>query len=54
MRNKKFIKVIFLKNLAFKAKESDIVNFFKDMNIAQIMIVKDNNGKSKGLAYVEF
>ena len=51
-RNKKFIKVIFIKNLSFKAKEDDLRSFFKEKNIVKMLIVKDDQGRSKGFGYV--
>jgi RNA recognition motif-containing protein len=46
--------VAFLKGLSYKTREDDIREFFKDLTIEQVVLVKDQLGKPKGLAYVEF
>lgn len=46
--------MIILKQLAYKAKEKDIVEFFKDFNIEDVFIPEGENGKSKGFAFVKF
>lgn len=53
-KNKKFLQVVFLKGLAFKAEERDVEAFFKDKKIANISIPRNSDGKAKGIAYVEF
>lgn len=53
MRNKKFIKVVFLKNLAFKATEEDIRNFFAPRVISKLSYPKNPQSKKPmGFAYV--
>jgi len=41
----------------FKAEEKEIFGFFKQAQLGKIRdirIIRDNRGKSKGIAYVEF
>jgi RNA recognition motif-containing protein len=52
MRNKKFIQVVFLKNLSFKAEEKDIISYFEGKNITKISIPKSESNDKKGFAYV--
>jgi RNA recognition motif-containing protein len=44
----------FLKNLSFKVTEEDLKNFFKDLSINKIEIVKNQRGISRGFAYIDF
>ena len=46
--------VIFVRGLHFKTRENNIREFFKDQEIEKVFVVKDNNGKPKGLAFIEF
>lgn len=46
--------VVILKQLAFKATERDIRNFFKDASIEDVLIPENEGGKSKGFAFVKF
>ena len=46
--------VAFLKGLAFKVTERDLFDFFGMENLRQIKIVRDDKGRNRGMAYVEF
>ncbi len=43
-----------MKQLAFKAKEKDIIEFFKDFSLEDVCIPENDQGKSKGFAFVKF
>ena len=47
---------MFVGNLGFNTEERDIEEFFKKerMGVHRIRILKDQDGKSKGAAFVEF
>ena len=46
---------IFVGNLSFKSKESDIRNFFSDCGqVLDVRIAKNEEGKMKGFAHVDF
>ena len=46
---------IFVGNLSFKSKENDIRNFFSDCGeILDIRIAKNEDGKMKGFAHIDF
>ncbi len=51
--------VCHISNLNFKTKENDLKNFFisngiTEDSITDILIIKDDEGKSKGFGFVEF
>ncbi|EGR28246.1 hypothetical protein IMG5_180460, partial [Ichthyophthirius multifiliis] len=54
LQNKESHYTVFLKNISFKTRESDIREFFTNYIIDQILIAKDLDGKPKGYAYVSF
>ncbi len=51
-KTKKFIPVVFLKNLAFKASESDIREFFAGKSISKLYIPLSDSKRPQGFAYV--
>lgn len=49
--------VIYITNLSYETKEGDLEAFFLNngiTNIKEIHIVKDEDGSSKGFAFVQF
>jgi RNA recognition motif-containing protein len=54
VKNKKFIQVVYLKNLTFKASEADVIKYFSPKAITKILIPRDESNKPKGFGYVEF
>ena len=50
-KNKKFIPVVYLKNLAFKAKESDIRQFFAGKTLSKLLIPQTTDPKPRGMGF---
>ena len=49
--------VLYITNLSYQTKEEDLVTFFASFginNISEIHIVKDDEGASKGFAFIQF
>ena len=44
----------FVGGLAFESTDSDLSDFFSDLNPSSVRLVKDVQGKAKGFGYVEF
>lgn len=56
-KTKKQLQVVFLEGLSYKATPLDIKDFFKVYSIkdiATIELPKTEDGRSKGIAYIEF
>ena len=45
---------VFLKNLGYKSRESDLKEFFSDCQIESITIAKDDIGQPKGFGFIVF
>lgn len=45
---------VFLKNLGYKVRESELMDFFADTLIESIVIAKDEKGMPKGFGFVSF
>lgn len=47
-------RTIFLSNLSFNCKESDLQRVFQSLNPTALRLVRNKNGSCKGFAYVDF
>lgn len=54
LQNKDKQHTAFLKNVGYKTRESDLIEFFSQENVEQIMIAKDERGQPKGFGFVTF